>query len=170
MFAHPPLKTCKIRTAGLASAKSAMFGMVRRNKDGSPRAHQGVDFASDEGYRVYAVLDGSVVDIRESASGYGNSILLAHIVDGKHYYTFYAHLSRIDVRKFEYNSNGEVVGPMFVKAGTRLGLTGDSGNAKGMTTIAKGGHLHFEVRDSKSVGLGLSGRLDPLPFLRQFMK
>jgi len=155
MFAHPPLKTCTIRTAGLASAKSAGFGMVR---NGGTRAHQGIDLESDDGYRVYAVLDGFVIDIRESASGYGNSVLLSHVVDGKHYYTFYAHLSKIDV---EFSQT--------VKAGTQLGLTGDSGNAKGMTTIAKGGHLHFELRDKRSVGLGLAGRLDPLPYLKKWV-
>jgi len=159
MFSHPPLKTLTLRTAGLASAKSAMFGMVRRNTDGTPRAHQGVDFASAVGHRVYAVEDGFVIDVRDSVSGYGKSVLISHMVNGKHYYTFYAHLSSIDV---DFSKT--------VKAGDVIGLTGDSGNAKGMTTVAKGGHLHFEVRDKKSVGLGLAGRLDPIPFLKQFMK
>lgn len=158
MFAHPPLKTCKIRTAGLASAKSAMFGMVRRNKDGSPRAHQGVDFASDIGYRVYAVEDGIVVG--DAVIGdYGQTLTIEHKIDGKRIYAFYSHLGEL---KVSFSKS--------VKAGDIVALTGDSGNARGMTTIDKGGHLHFEVKTTREFPKGLSGRLDPLPFLRQFMK
>lgn len=135
-----------------------MFGMVRRNKDGSPRAHQGVDFASDAGYRVYAVADGFVIDVKNSANGYGKTITLSHVIDGKHYYTFYAHLSDVKVGFSQT-----------VKAGDVIGLTGDSGNAKGMLTVEKGGHLHFEVREKRSVELGLDGRLDPIPFLQKFI-
>ena len=49
-FPTTPLKRgyCKLRTVGLASVKSATFGMVRRNADGSPRAHQGVDLTADK--------------------------------------------------------------------------------------------------------------------------
>jgi len=38
-----PLKICKLRTAGLASVNSAKFGLVRKNADGTKRAHQGID-------------------------------------------------------------------------------------------------------------------------------
>lgn len=38
---HEPLNICKLRTAGLASAKSATFGKVRNN---GTKNHQGVDF------------------------------------------------------------------------------------------------------------------------------
>ena len=158
MFAHPPLKTCKIRTAGLASAKSAMFGMVRRNKDGSPRAHQGVDFASDIGYRVYAVEDGIVVG--DAVIGdYGQTLTIEHRIGGKRIYTFYSHLGEL---KVSFSKS--------VKAGDVVALTGDSGNARGMTTIANGGHLHFEVKTTREFPRGLAGRLDPIPFLKQFMK
>jgi len=62
-FSFNPLKTCKLRTAGLNSVKGATFGMVRKNPDGTPRAHQGIDLATDEGYRLYSVEDGEIVGV-----------------------------------------------------------------------------------------------------------
>ena len=165
-FPVTPLKRgyCKLRTAGLASVKSAMFGMVRRNADGSPRAHQGADLAADNGYRCYAVDDGIVTRVERGNNGYGwiVQIQLADTYDykdvnGKPQYgrvwVFYAHLSEIKVR----------IGQA-VKAGDVIGLTGSTGNARGMTDAARGAHLHFEVRTVERAGLGLAGRVDPLQF------
>lgn len=70
-------------------------------------------------------------------------------------FAFYAHLDRIDVK----------IGQL-VKAGTQIGLTGDTGNANGMTTEKKGGHLHFEIRTIQNPGLGLGGRINPEPFVK----
>jgi murein DD-endopeptidase MepM/ murein hydrolase activator NlpD len=174
-----PLARCVVRTAGLASAKSATFGPVR---NGGKRNHQGVDFEANPGTAVLAVAHGQVVAVSRqfaATKGFGASVLLSvdvHDLPDKqrrHYqslfpgndqvYFFYAHLSRIDVT---LNKHGEC----FVKAGQPLGATGDSGNAQGMDTIARGAHLHFEVRHrTENIGLGLSGRLDPLPFIQSFV-
>ena len=145
-----PLKVCKLRTAGLASSKSSTFGMVRKNADGTARPHQGVDLQAKKGEEVYAVKDGHVVDVVKSPTGYGNQINIFH----GDIYSFYAHLSDILVKKGDKVDSGQLIGH-----------TGDSGNAKGMDTIAKGGHLHFELRNKQIVGLGLAGRIDPLPYL-----
>ena len=155
-FTHNPLKKCKLRTAGLSSVNGARFGMTR---NGGKRAHQGIDLASDEGYRVYAVEDGEIVGINKGTDNYGFVIYLRMNVptkpelNGK--FAFYAHLDRIDVK----------IGQL-VKAGTQLGLTGDTGNANGMTTEKKGGHLHFEIRTIQNPGLGLGGRINPEPFIK----
>ena len=155
-FTHNPLKNCKLRTAGLSSVNGARFGMTR---NGGKRAHQGIDLASDEGYRVYAVEDGEIVGINKGFDNYGFVISLRINVpkkpelNGK--FAFYAHLDRIDVK----------IGQL-VKAGTQLGLTGDTGNANGMTTEKKGGHLHFEIRTIQNPGLGLGGRINPEPFIK----
>lgn len=157
-FTHKPLKTCKLRTAGLYSSKGATFGMVRKNKDGSPRAHQGVDLATDEGYRLYAVEDGEIVATAKGTNDYGFIVTLkmncVEKIDIHNKFVFYAHLDRIDVKVGDH-----------VKAGDQIGLSGDTGNAKGMETISKGGHLHFEIRTKQICGLGLKNRLDPLPFI-----
>lgn len=157
-FTFNPLKTCKLRTAGLNSVKGATFGMVRKNKNGTPRAHQGVDLATDENYRLYAVEDGEIVGVNKGKDGYGFTITLKINKPSEtalhNKFAFYAHCDRIDV------SVGQKV-----KAGTQIALSGDTGNAKGMTTVSKGGHLHFELRDKAVCGLGLKNRFDPLPFI-----
>lgn len=141
----------KIRTAGLLSEKSATFGMTRVRADGTPRAHQGIDLAIDPGYRVYAVDNGSVAYVENSRTGYGKQICLK-LDSGL--FAFYAHLGRIDV-----------VAGQQVTAGQQIGLSGSSGNAAGMNTEEQGSHLHFEVRTSVRPGVGLGGRIDPLPLL-----
>lgn len=149
-FKHKPLKEGlnKLRTAGLASVKSAQFGMAR---NGGTRAHQGIDIRTDgTGWRCYAVDDGKVALVTESASGYGKQV---GIDIGGGLFAFYAHLSRIDVKQGDR-----------VKAGQQLGLSGDTGNAKGMNTMAKGSHLHFEVRTKALAGTGLGNRLNPLDY------
>lgn len=155
-FKNNPLKYCKLRTARLRSVKSAMFGMTRINRDGSPRAHQGIDLATDEGYRLYAVEDGEIVGVNKGRNGYGYTITLKieNNANFKGLYAFYAHCDRIDVK----------VGQK-VKAGQQIGLSGDTGNARGMTTEARGGHLHFELRKKAWLGRGLRGRIDPLPYV-----
>lgn len=158
-FSVNPLKTSKLRTAGLRSVQGAMFGMTRINPDGSARAHQGIDLATDEGFRVYAVENATVVATAQEMKGYGFTVTLMIDCPDKPslhgLFAFYSHLDRIDVKV------GQVI-----KAGSQIGLSGDTGNAKGMTTIAKGGHLHFELRTTRRPGLGLVGRIDPLPYIR----
>jgi murein DD-endopeptidase MepM/ murein hydrolase activator NlpD len=145
-----PLKICKLRTAGLASVNSAKFGLVRKDAKGNPRSHQGIDLQADAGTDVFAVADGLVVGINLGLDGYGYTLNLKF--DDK--YAFYAHLSKVLVKVGES-----------VKAGKLIAFTGATGNAKGMDTIKKGGHLHFEIRVSQNCGLGLTGRLDPLDFV-----
>lgn len=154
-FSKMPLKTNVLRTKGLASVQGAMFGMTR---NGGTRAHQGIDLATDEGYRVYAVEDAKVVAIATGTDAYGFIVNLKLDCPTKkelhNRFAFYAHLDRIDVKV------GQVV-----KAGKQIGLSGDTGNAKGMTSVEKGGHLHFEIRTRQVTGKGLANRIDPLPFI-----
>ena len=158
-FKYNPLKTCVLRTAGLSTVNGARFGMTRKYPNGKPRPHQGIDLATDEGYRVYAVEDGEIVSIAKGLDGYGFTISLKinnkdnPELNGK--FAFYAHLDRIDVK----------VGDK-VNYGCVIGLSGDTGNATGMKTVAKGGHLHFEIRTIQNPGLGLGGRIDPEPFIK----
>ena len=49
--------------------------------------------------------------------------------------------------------------------GEIIGKTGSTGNASAMTTIPKGAHLHFEARSAPLLGVGLTGRMDPIPFM-----
>jgi len=52
-----------------------------------------------------------------------------------------------------------------VDVGEVIGKSGATGNANKMTTIANGAHLHFEARSAPLLGIGLTGRIDPIPFI-----
>lgn len=137
-----------LRTAKLASVRSAGFGMVR---NGGTRAHQGVDLAVPNNYRCYAVDDGIVTFVKTTDdNGYGRMLIIK--LD-RGLYVAYAHLKDILVKEGQR-----------VKAGDPVALTGSSGNARTMRNMAEGSHLHFEVRTSQHPGKGLTGRLDPLKF------
>jgi murein DD-endopeptidase MepM/ murein hydrolase activator NlpD len=90
------------------------------------RAHQGVDYAAPVGTRVKATADGYVQFVGRQG-GYGNLILLRH---KNGYGTAYGHLSAY--------ANGLQVGQR-VNQGDLIGYVG-------MTGLATGPHLHYELR------------------------
>lgn len=102
------------------------------------RAHLGVDYAAPIGTSVLSVGDG-VVEFSGVQNGYGNVIIVKH---RHNHSTLYAHLSRINVRKGQKVSQGEVIGGV------------------GSTGWSTGPHLHFEFR----VG---GEHQDPLTLARQ---
>lgn len=132
------------------------FGMVRLkivNGKPVPKAHQGWDFRADVGTPFFAVCAG-VVETVEDRGALGRVLLLRcdtpHPRTGARVYALYAHLQSVVVE----------VGDR-VKAGTALGLTGNSGNAEGLDDSED--HLHFEIRTPEPwPGLGLAGRCTPL--------
>lgn len=106
--------------------------------NGTRDPHHGVEFLNRLGTPVLAAADGTVVvagDDRKVFYGpysyfYGNLVVLEHHLPGYDLpiYTLYGHLSKILVQ----------VGQR-VQRGQRVGLVGMSG-------VATGTHLHFEVR------------------------
>jgi murein DD-endopeptidase MepM/ murein hydrolase activator NlpD len=106
-------------TSGFTSAR---FHPVLRRW----RAHEGIDYAANTGTPVRAVAEGTVVRAGWSG-GYGRMVELRH-PDGV--VTRYGHLSQ-------------------VAAGLEPGATVSQGTvigAVGMTGLATGPHLHFELR------------------------
>lgn len=89
------------------------------------RAHKGVDFAAPTGTRIKASSDG-VVSFIGNKGGYGKVIILKH---QNNMSTLYAHLSRFTpgLRKGQRVSQGQIIG------------------AVGMTGLATGPHLHYEL-------------------------
>ena len=130
------------------------FGMVRRRADGSKRPHQGWDFEAKDGTPCFAVADGVIAAVRDIGD-YGKQVILKFVHDFDHdgdndtVFAFYAHLSRIDVQQGQP-----------VAMGQQIGLTGSTGNAKGMKWPDT--HLHFELRTMAMPPTGLTGRLSPL--------
>ncbi|MFF3560458.1 M23 family metallopeptidase [Streptomyces sp. NPDC002574] len=102
--------------------------------------HTGVDFQAAIGTPVHAAGAGTVVEAGWGGS-YGNNVVIRH-ADGM--YTQYGHLSSI----------GVAVGQT-VSAGTRIGLSGATGNVTGP-------HLHFEARTTPAYG----SDVDPVAYLR----
>lgn len=85
--------------------------------------HSGVDIAADGGEPIYAMFFGVVVDAGSSAS-YGNYIRLYH---GGGLEVLYAHCSKVTAE----------IGDA-VKAGSKVALVGDTGDATG-------NHVHIEA-------------------------
>lgn len=107
----------------------------------------GIDYAVSVGTSVLAAAPGRVIDIQQSATGYGHHVRVQH-ADGS--LTIYAHLSAITVLK-----NREI------QAGAQIGRSGNTGNSTGA-------HLHFEYRDPQGVPrdpapLFVSGAAPPPP-------
>lgn len=103
------------------------------------RLHTGVDLAADPGTPVLAALPGRVLLV-ESVSGYGLTVLLDH---GAGLQTLYAHLQQAEVEPGAWLDRGQVLGGV------------------GMTGVASGPHLHFEVRHRGAELIAL----DPTPHL-----
>ncbi|MCH2214945.1 MAG: peptidoglycan DD-metalloendopeptidase family protein [Flavobacteriales bacterium] len=95
------------------------------------KMHWGMDFSAPTGTEIFATGDGKIAKVEKSRRGYGWHIIIEH---GYGYETLYAHMSRIDVRRGQKVSRGDVIG-----------LVGNTG-----TSTAP--HLHYEViKDGKKI-------------------
>jgi len=94
-----------------------------------------------------AISDGKVAMTYESAD-YGKVAVLSFPFGGRNLFAAYAHLSAI-----------EVAAGQTVAKGQRIGKTGNTGNASGMTGPDQ--HLHFEIRTIPRPGTGLGNRMSP---------
>lgn len=106
------------------SRKTSGMGMRLHPIFQTLQKHNGVDYAAPSGTPTYTVGDG-VVDFAGVQGGYGNMVIVRH---ANGHSTVYAHLSRIQVRKGQAVTQGQVIG--------NVGSTGWS----------TGPHLHFEFR------------------------
>jgi len=113
-----------------------------RECDDCPTDHTGTDFNPGSGYPIQVVSDGVVTEAGYDSTGYGNKVVVQHVIDGQVVTTLYAHM--LD------GSIGVSVGQA-VPRGTVLGLVGSTG-------ISTGAHLHL--------GVIIDGAfIDPYPWL-----
>jgi len=141
-----------LRTPVDASRISSVFGPRRHPILGYTRMHQGVDFAAPAGAPVYAAADGAIA-MMGWAGGYGRELVLDH---GGRLQSAYAHLSAFapGIARGSHVRQGQVIGYV------------------GMSGLATGPHLHYEVlregrRVNPQAGGSLSGppvRPDPVAF------
>ena len=107
---------------------------------GEYKKHTGIDLAGTWHTEILAVADGEVT-FAGVQSGFGNCVEIKHVVDGKIVYSFYAHLSRIDVEVGDIVKQGEVIG-----------LEGGDPESDPNPGSSTGHHLHFEIRSASGYG------------------
>lgn len=117
---------------------SSPFGWRQMPLGGGTEHHDGIDLTGSTGQTVMAARDGVVVEAGFDASC-GNHVIVKH---DNGYYTYYFHLTSIEV------SNGANV-----SVGQRIGGMGTTGNSTGV-------HLHFGV----ATGMW-DGFVDPAPLI-----
>lgn len=123
--------------------------------------HLGADYNglgggnSDKGDGVNVVANGRVVVAEDLGGGWGRVVVVAHALpDGEIVTSLYAHLDEMTAE----------VGQDLVR-GASIGTIGDADGVY----IA---HLHFEIRDDETLGVGggyaeeTEGWLDPLVFIQ----
>jgi murein DD-endopeptidase MepM/ murein hydrolase activator NlpD len=94
------------------------------------KMHEGMDFTAKTGSPIYATGDGVVARADNTASGFGNHVVIRH---GYGYETYYAHLSKYNCRPGQSVKRGDIIG--------YVGSTGRS----------EGPHLHYEVHKNNKV-------------------
>ncbi|MDZ4676270.1 MAG: peptidoglycan DD-metalloendopeptidase family protein [Oligoflexia bacterium] len=112
------------------------YGIMINSRFDTKIFHKGLFFAAQVGDKVSATFWGKVA-FSGWINGYGETIIIDH---GDHYYSLYAHNSRLDKRSGDSVATGEVIA-----------LAGDTGSLRGPG-------LYMEIRH-------FSESLDPLPWL-----
>ena len=118
-----------VRNENLKSLASG-FGYRTDPFTKARKMHEGMDFTAKTGTPIYATGDGVVERADNTASGYGNHIVIQH---GFGYETLYAHLSRYKCRAGQHIKRGDIIG--FV----------------GSTGRSEGPHCHYEVHKNGKV-------------------
>ena len=121
---------------------TAPFGIKKSPRSGQivwPNGHKGVDYEAKLGTPIFAAADGEVMSTN-SGGELGNYVKLKH---DNGMYTFYAHLSSVNV------SQGRV------KQGQQIGGAGNTG------TRSFGVHLHFALSTSATT----ANAIDPAPYM-----
>lgn len=121
----PPIQIVRFLKPVEGHAVNSNFGPRHLAGEAEPRPHEGVDIAAPSGTSIRATAQGRVVRVGYEAGGYGRFVEVRH---PNGLTSFYAHMSRIEVRRGQALSAGDAVG--------RVGSTGYS----------TGPHLHFEIR------------------------
>ncbi len=124
---------------------SSPFGPRNNPLTGKPEIHKGIDLVNAKGTPIHAAAGGIVLRAG-SATGYGNVVMVTHLIDSQVYTTVYAHLDSIDVKAGQTVMPGQTVGT--------LGSTGWS----------TGPHLHFELHKGEWA-IGQPNAVDPAPYL-----
>ena len=119
---------------------TSAYGTRVHPTTGEVKKHTGIDLAGTHHAEVISVADGEVT-YAGVQKGFGNSVEIKHIVNGETIYSFYAHLSRIDVQKGQK-----------VKQSQTIGIEGGDPQTDPNVGNSTGHHLHFELRKASGYG------------------
>jgi murein DD-endopeptidase MepM/ murein hydrolase activator NlpD len=108
---------------------SSRFGPRVHPVTGESRVHTGTDYAVADGTPIMAVADGTVV-FAGSLGGYGNAIMITHMIDAGEVTSVYGHMWDHHI----YVGVGDRV-----VAGQHIADVGSAGHSTGP-------HLHLEIR------------------------
>lgn len=114
------------------------FGYRTHPVTGVYKLHSGIDMVGKIHGNILAVANGEIVwaGIR---GAYGNCVNIKHTdIEGNTFYSFYAHLSQINVIEGQTVTQGQVIG-------LQGGAASDPGHGS-----STGSHLHFEIRLSQN--------------------
>ena len=118
---------------------SSKYGYRTHPVSGEQKLHSGLDIVGTWHTEILAVANGEVT-YAGVQNGYGNCIEIKHIVNGEAIYSFYAHLSQINVQVGDKVSQGDIIA---LEGGAK------SDPNHGTST---GHHLHFEIRSQTGSG------------------
>lgn len=133
----------KLTSAGSGEVRYPLPGgsyYVSRTLGG---AHQGADMVAPGGTPIFAAAGGVVRVSQSSYYGYGQAVIIDHVIGGKRVSTLYGHMTA-GTRAV---SAGQTVSP-----GQFIGKVGNTGRSYG-------NHLHLEVRVNGSL-------VEPIGWLR----
>ena len=108
---------------------SSGFGGRSAPCNGCSSFHEGVDFVPGAGAPIQAIADGVVSSVVVSDAGYGNHVVVDHVINGQKVQSLYAHMKYGSIRVAEGQQ---------IKVTDVIGLVGSSGESTGP-------HLHFEI-------------------------
>lgn len=98
--------------------------------------HSGDDFNlktggnTDFNAPLYAVADGKILTTRYKDTGFGNTLTMEFVIEGKTYYALYAHLNGFNCKEGDLVKKGQQI--------CRLGNSGRSATS----------HLHFSIKNT----------------------
>ena len=107
---------------------------------GVTKKHTGIDLSGIHHTEILAVADGEIT-YAGVQNGFGNCVEIKHVVNGETIYSFYAHLSKINVNAGESVKQGQVIG-----------LEGGDPESDPNPGNSTGHHLHFEIRKTSGYG------------------
>lgn len=118
---------------------TAGWGLYDPYDNGHLKFHQAVDWAGIANAKIIASAEGTVKKVVNTCvvgdtgcgNGFGNQVLISHVIDGKEYETMYGHFQSVSVAVGQKVKQAEVIG------------------IQGNTGASNGAHVHFELHTPK---------------------